>query len=459
MNLFGELRNLLAGDILIKIANITGEKEEKVKVVIDGLIPTFIGGLMKRVSNEAGATTLMNVIQKGKHDGSINENLATYFVDKESLTPLLEKGSSYVSMLLPDKKSSITTMISKYAGVRNSSATMILGIVASISLDRLGKTTLAQGLDKLSLANYLLELKAGLLDETPEELQPKMIDVLGLSVFMSQEIKPIQFAPAAPIKSASVQSTITEKPTKEQKVTYSTKNYEESESSAFDSIPKWLLPSVLVLVVLSVLGYFAVTYDWSSLKSSSDSTTDSAQMEEVTGAEIDTSSLPKDTAVAKVDSAALLKDADKTISLDLPNGQKLDLPQGSFVYSFTKYLADSSAKVNRVFTVDNLTFEPNTAAFSVGSDKPVFDLAKVLQAYPKTQIKLTAYTDNAIDSLQSKRLTARRAVAVRNILIQQGINAIRIDFAGRGSQNPIASNATEEGKIKNRRIELKVVKK
>ncbi len=90
MNLFGELRNLLAGDISIKIANITGEKEDKVKLVVDGLISTFIGGLMKRVANEAGATTLMNVLQKGKLDGSINEKISTYVVDRESLSPLLE---------------------------------------------------------------------------------------------------------------------------------------------------------------------------------------------------------------------------------------------------------------------------------------------------------------------------------------------------------------------------------
>jgi outer membrane protein OmpA-like peptidoglycan-associated protein len=351
-------------------------------------------------------------------------------------------------------------MISKYAGVRNSSATMILGIVASICLDKLGKVVQNQGFDKLTLANYLLEQKNNLLDETPAELQPRMIDVLGLSVFMSQEIKPIQFAPAAPIKSASLQQTVVEKPVQEHKVTYSNKNYEESESNGLGNIPKWLLPAVLIVAMLSGLGYFVITYDWKSLSSSSDGTTDSAQMEEVTGAEIDTSSLPKDTSVSKIDTSAMVKDgALKTVSLDLPNGQKIDLADGSFVYTIAKYLTDSSAKVNRVFTFDHLSFEPNTAALTLGSDKTVTDLAKVMQAFPRAQVKLTAYTDNTVDSLQSKRLSARRAVAVRNILIQQGINAIRIDFVGKGSQNPIASNITEEGKAKNRRIELKVVRK
>lgn len=459
MNLFGELRELLAGEIPFKIASITGEKEEKIKVAIDGLIPTLIGGLMRRVSNEAGATTLMNVIQRGKHDGSINERLADYLRDKESFTLLFDQGSSLVSQILPDKKSSIATLISQFASIRNSSATSVMAVVAPVIVGKLGKLANSQGLDKLHLANYLLEQKVYLIDETPESLQPKMIDTLGIAVFMSQEIKPIQFAPAAPIKSNSVNNPIASKPLQEEKVTYSGKNYESESNSGMGSIPKWFLPSVLIVAVIAGLAYFAFTYDWKSLSPASDSMVDSSEMEEVTGAVIDTSNLPKDTTIAKVDTNALVKEETKTIGVNLPNGQKVDLTNGSFTYNFARYLADSTATVNRVFTFDNIGFEGNTGALTAGSDKTVIDLAKIMEAYPRVQIKLTAYTDNMGDSLQNKRLSSRRAVAIRNILIGNGIKAIRIDFSGRGAQNPIASNATEEGKAKNRRIELKVVKK
>ncbi|MDR6562892.1 MULTISPECIES: OmpA family protein [unclassified Arcicella] len=457
MNLFGELKELFAGDIPLKIANITGETEAKVKVAIDGLIPTLIGGLMKRVSNEAGATTLMNVIQRGKHDGSINDRLDDYLRDKESFAPLFEQGSSVISLLLPDKKSSVATLISQYASIRNSSATLIMAGVAPIIVGKLGKLVISQGLDKIHLANYLLEQKAYLIDETPEALQPKMIDTLGIAVFMSQEIKPIQFAPAAPIKSVSVNNPVAAKPMAEQKVTYSGKNY-ESEASESMKIPKWFLPSILIVAVIAGLGYFAFTYDWKSLSSSSTAITDSSDMEEVTGAVIDTNSLSKDTTVAKVDTANTINET-KTIGVNLPNGQKVDLTDGSFTYNFARYLSDSVAAPNRIFTFDHIGFEGNTAALTAGSDKTVNDLAKIILAYPRVQIKLTAFTDNTGDSLQNIRLTARRAVAIRNILIGNGIKDTRIDFVGRGSRNPIASNATEEGKAKNRRIELKVVKK
>ena len=184
MNLFEELREVLVGEVASKAANILGEKEEKVKTALEGLIPTVVGGLMKRSANEAGATTLMNVVKKGNHDGSIIEKLDDLLKNKESFAGLVEKGNSVVSMLLPDKKSSIATMISQFAGVRNSTATALLSVVAPIVVGKLGKLVALQGLDKNGLANIILDQKSILLDETPEDLQPKMIDVLGLATFM-----------------------------------------------------------------------------------------------------------------------------------------------------------------------------------------------------------------------------------------------------------------------------------
>ena len=457
MNLFGELKELLLGDVANKAANLLGEKEDKVKTAIEGLIPTFVGGLMKRASNEAGATTLMNVVKKGNHDGSIIEQIGNLVNNKDSFAQVVEKGNGLVSMLLPDKKSSIATMISQFAGVRNSSATSLLSIVAPIVVGKLGKMVTTQNLDKAGLANTLLDQRSILLDETPENLQTKMIDVLGLSTFLSEEIKPVQFAPGG-IKANGVPTPPVSKPTEHREVTYSNKDY-EGEGGSGMSIPKWLLPTVLIAAVLGGVGYFAATYDWSSL-SSSNVEPDSAQLEQVTNATIDTTNLTKDSAAVKIDSSAAVTVPSTTaIGVSLPNGQKIDLAEGSFNYKFAKYLTDSSAKVNQSFTFDNLNFESNTNTLVAGSEKTVQDLAKIMTAYPRVQVKLTGYTDNTGDSLQNRKLSFKRAFAVKNLLVANGVKDLRIDFIGKGASNPIASNATEEGKAKNRRIELKVVKK
>lgn len=459
MNLFEELKALLVGEVANKAANILGEKEEKVKIALEGLVPTFVGGLMKRASNEAGATTLLNVVKKSNNDGNIVEQLDLLLQNKENFASFVEKGNSLVSMLLPDKKSSIATMISQFAGVRNSSATALLSVVAPLVVSKLGNLVTSQSLDKTGLANVILDQRSILLDETPENLQPKMIDVLGLATFMSEEIKPVQFA-AGTIKSNTTQTITPKKAIENRPVTYSDKDYDSQEGSGM-SMSKWLLPTILIAAVLGGLGYFAATYDWSKSRSSSTMEVDTSQTEQVTNAQIDTTNLSKDSITTKVDStvSSVSGSLIKMIGINLPNGQKLDLAEGTFNYKFAKYLTDSSAKVNQTFTFDNLNFEPNTPNLVAGSDKTVQDLAKIMAAYPRVQLKLTGHTDNTGDSLQNRKLSLKRAFAVKNLLVANGIQDLRIDFTGKGSSNPIASNANEEGKAKNRRIEVKVVKK
>lgn len=459
MNLFEELKELLVGEVASKAANILGEKEDKVKIALEGLVPTFVGGVMKRASNEAGATTLLNVVKKTNNDGNIVEQLDLLLKNKESFAVFVEKGNSVVSMLLPDKKSSIATMISQFAGVRNSSATALLSVVAPLVIGKLGNLVTSQGLDKTGLANVILDQRSILLDETPESLQPKMIDVLGLATFMSEEIKPVQFATGS-IKSNTTQTITPKKTVENRPVTYSDKDYEGEEGAGM-TMPKWLLPTILIAAALGGLAYFVATFDWSKLSNKSTIEVDSTQTEQVTNAQIDTTNLPKDTLVAKVDSsvAPVAASSLKMIGISLPNGQKLDLAEGTFNYKFAKYLADSSAKVNQTFTFDNLNFESNTPNLMAGSDKTVQNLAKIMSVYPRVQVKLTGYTDNTGDSLQNRKLSLKRAFAVKNLLVANGIQDLRIDFTGKGSSNPIASNANEEGKAKNRRIEVKVVKK
>ncbi|MFC0181757.1 Outer membrane protein OmpA [Pseudarcicella hirudinis] len=462
MNILAELKNLLNEDIVRKAANLTGEKEDKTKIALDGLVPTIVGGLMKRAANEAGAATLMNVIKKGNHDENNIEIVQKALTSIDNLKEFVPSGHNIISMLLPDKKSSIAAMISSYAGIHNSSATSLLAIVAPLVVGRLGKEVRTQNLDKESLANLLLTQKDYLLEETAESLQNKMIDVMGIDSFLSQELRSVSFPSASPIKATSTgssipprqsESSLESKPT----VTYSTKDYDEEGSGGF-SLPKWVLPAVLTLAVLGAAGYFLATYDWSSVNSTSEP--DSASLEQVTGAKIDTTSLSavkKDS--VKTDSAAIASTPKKVVGLDLPNGQKIDLEEGSFNFQFAKYLADSSSKPLKVFTIDNLNFELNSALLTQGSEKTVEDLSKIMLAYPKLQIKLIGYTENTGDTLANKKLSLKRTITVRTMLLKSGINLLRIDMEGKGPYNPIASNATPEGRDKNRRLELKVVHK
>jgi outer membrane protein OmpA-like peptidoglycan-associated protein len=107
-----------------------------------------------------------------------------------------------------------------------------------------------------------------------------------------------------------------------------------------------------------------------------------------------------------------------------------------------------------------------TIAFDKESDKLstegrniVDEVAGVILAMPdKTlRIEVGGYTDSKGSDGGNKRLSQRRATAVKNRLVLKGVPAARIDAVGFGEANPIADNNTEDGKAQNRRIEFKIV--
>ena len=83
-------------------------------------------------------------------------------------------------------------------------------------------------------------------------------------------------------------------------------------------------------------------------------------------------------------------------------------------------------------------------------------MASILKAYPNAQVELVGYTDNTGAPDANQTLSQNRADAVKAILVNQGVSGDRITTRGLGQDHPIASNDTEEGKLKNRRTELTV---
>lgn len=104
--------------------------------------------------------------------------------------------------------------------------------------------------------------------------------------------------------------------------------------------------------------------------------------------------------------------------------------------------------------------------FETGSDElldestPALDsLYDLLLDHPTLRIEIGGHTDNGGDADENKDLSAARAYAVVEHLIYRGIAPARLSFVGYGESQPVASNATEEGREQNRRVEFKVVEK
>ena len=92
-----------------------------------------------------------------------------------------------------------------------------------------------------------------------------------------------------------------------------------------------------------------------------------------------------------------------------------------------------------------------------GLNDDMFNLTKSLQRYPESTIQIVGHTDSDGDAGSNQQLSERRANAVADVLLNQGVPFQRIQTFGRGESQPIASNFTPEGKAQNRRVEIVIL--
>lgn len=81
-------------------------------------------------------------------------------------------------------------------------------------------------------------------------------------------------------------------------------------------------------------------------------------------------------------------------------------------------------------------------------------VTQLLKDDPGLKLSVNGHTDNSGDAAHNQQLSEGRANAVVAAIVARGIDAARLGAKGFGQQQPVADNATEEGKAKNRRVEL-----
>ncbi len=82
--------------------------------------------------------------------------------------------------------------------------------------------------------------------------------------------------------------------------------------------------------------------------------------------------------------------------------------------------------------------------------------AEILLTHPDVNVEIAGYTDNIGSARYNKKLSMKRADAVKQFMIAKGVAASRMSTVGMGEEDPVASNKTAEGRMLNRRIEFKV---
>ena len=122
--------------------------------------------------------------------------------------------------------------------------------------------------------------------------------------------------------------------------------------------------------------------------------------------------------------------------------------------------SSSTKKSLDVLTVtfkSDFLFSVNSSTLLPGAFDELDRVANVLNQYPESTIRISGHTDSTGSDDHNQKLSELRAQSVKNALKGMGVDPARMTIIGYGESKPIASNATEAGRLQNRRVEIRII--
>ncbi len=113
--------------------------------------------------------------------------------------------------------------------------------------------------------------------------------------------------------------------------------------------------------------------------------------------------------------------------------------------------------VGATFVLNNIFFDTDKSTLLQQSYHELQYLISLLESHPGMRIEISGHTDSQGSDLHNQQLSENRAKEVVAYLIENGIEEKRLKFKGYGKTRPIATNTTEAGRKKNRRVEFKIL--
>jgi len=141
----------------------------------------------------------------------------------------------------------------------------------------------------------------------------------------------------------------------------------------------------------------------------------------------------------------------------LSDMKRIDIPAAYTGESYSLDMSLVKVKVGKKVVLNNILFETGKAILTTGSYAELDRLYNILEDNPLMKIEISGHTDNTGSATLNNTLSANRAKSVVDYLIHKGIVASRLEYKGFGSLQPIADNATPEGRKMNRRVEFKIL--
>ncbi len=139
------------------------------------------------------------------------------------------------------------------------------------------------------------------------------------------------------------------------------------------------------------------------------------------------------------------------------HSERFNVAQTQVYEIIEKNILLTPAKVDVAFVVNNIYFDFDKATLRPESQNSLNNAIRWLNANPQVRIEVGGHTDSKGSDQYNIKLSQRRAQSVYTYLMQGGIVPSRLVAHGYGERMPIASNATDEGRQLNRRVEFKII--
>lgn len=153
-------------------------------------------------------------------------------------------------------------------------------------------------------------------------------------------------------------------------------------------------------------------------------------------------------------------DLGQDVNLRLRDGNELVVGENSVENRLVRFIeGDNPVDKETWFSFDRLYFETGSSTLKAESRTQLQNIADIMKAYPDVNLKIGGYTDNTGTDDVNLNLSQERAETALNELVNLGVDKARMEAEGYGSQHPVASNDTPEGRAQNRRIDVRVTKK
>lgn len=410
-NLLDLLTKEFSSDIVGKIASFLGENPAATQKAVSGVLPAVLGALAAKSSTPGGAADLLGLLKNSGLAGNSTMNFGSLLGSAAGAGDLVTQGATLAAQVFGTKQSGITSWLSQFSGINQKSSSSLLSLALPFILNFVGRqASSGAGLNASSLAGLLTSQGSFL-----QAAAPGISNLLGLKSFA--EI-------GAPAIKAVEQTAA-------------------SASSGMASILKVLLP----LLALGVL--------FLSLRNcrTEQPVTTSVTTAPVTAPAVTAPAMPNVT-LPSVDLGAFVKRM-------LPDNVELNVPANGIESRLIAFITDAAQPVSDTawFSFDRLEFETASAVLKPTSQEQLKNIAAIMKAFPNVELKIGGYTDNVGDDTANLKLSQERAINTMNALVGLGVQASHLTAEGYGEEHPVASNDTEEGRQRNRRIDVRVTRK